>query len=237
MGSNRTEKRKATRRWQKTNGNNGMILQLQTLVERMNCTRPGTTTSNVYTENEPVPPKKWTVTSLAQPQCVYKSTEPNSLDSVAVQRSLRADIPSHPWVCIEPPNKKTVCTSLWVCRADNTLARSGVTIWWITKFSWNNICCSLLISPVISNYLITIYLGFNVVEWVHTGSGINNVNTDRCFTHLRYTNVGPIQFSNVLYKLWIYIGPKKLYNPIQYEYDTNGTPGAWRTWDQYKSQM
>ena len=56
------------------------------------------------------------------------------------------------------------------------------------------------------------------------GSDINNVNTDRCFTHLRHMNLGPKHFSNVLYKLWIYIGPTILYNPIQNEYDTNGTP-------------
>ena len=54
---------------------------------------------------------------------------------------------------------------------------------------------------------------------------------------LFHTKPGPILISNVVYKLWIYIGPKILYIFVQCEHNTNATTDALRNWDQYKSQM
>ena len=108
MGNHRTEKRKSTRTRQRTK-KDAVIRNLQTFVTASSDAQP-------LCER--------TASSVAE----LKTTQPfevhvngDSHDSGAhVQGML---------VSLHPPSKKDFAISYWICRADHSLARSGITIW------------------------------------------------------------------------------------------------------------
>ena len=102
MGNHRTEKRKISRLQQRIN-QHVRLLQLQLPVDTIQ--QLGEHVLPVQTQHEQQ------VTEAAQPE-VHKDAMADKFENGDTHA----------------PTKR-VCTGIWVCRNDNSMARSGITIW------------------------------------------------------------------------------------------------------------